>query len=207
MSGHYYIYQRDPREEKRWLKCEALCSSLPRLLRVHQLTAIVTSDNDSLVTEVDADEIFRETSESHRDCPFCVSLEGTMSPRVSSGVHSTARETDQMSWYLQLAIRTRTSSPTCGWTACEPLSIFGLTFLAFALLNANLPLLTRLAVTRSRPSSANQHERYGAWFRARISRCTCILHFSNRSHMAPRLETTLVAHELPLGSRYRRGVS
>ncbi|GAA5981496.1 hypothetical protein JCM10908_004128 [Rhodotorula pacifica] len=39
LSGHYYIYQRDPREEKRWLKY-----------------------NDSLVTEVDADEIFRETT-------------------------------------------------------------------------------------------------------------------------------------------------
>lgn len=39
LSGHYYIYQRDPREETRWLKY-----------------------NDSLVTEVDADEIFRETT-------------------------------------------------------------------------------------------------------------------------------------------------
>ncbi|GAA5861374.1 hypothetical protein JCM3774_000228 [Rhodotorula dairenensis] len=39
LSGHYYIYQRDPREEKRWLKY-----------------------NDSVVTEVDADEIFRETT-------------------------------------------------------------------------------------------------------------------------------------------------
>lgn len=50
-----------------------------------------------------------------------------MSPKTSSGVHPRASETDQMPWCLQLAIRTRTSSPTCAWTVCE--SILDLTFL------------------------------------------------------------------------------
>jgi hypothetical protein len=168
------------------------------------LTVLATSDNDSLVTEVDADEIFRETSESHRDWPFCVSLEAPWHYDRPPGCVFRAREADQTLWCLQPAIRTRTSSPMCEWTACELISILGLVFLALALLTSSP--LTQLAVTRLSPSSANQHDQYSDSFRARISRRTCILHFSDRSQYGSTSQRPRFSLELLLRCRYRRSV-
>lgn len=117
-------------------------------------------------------------------------------------------ETDQTPSSLQPAIRTRTSSPTCGWTACEPISFLGLTFLALALLTTNLSSpLVRPAVTRLSPSSANQRDRDSDSFRARVFRCAC-LHFAFLKSITygfhiPRSRFSLMSCS-SLGSRYLR---
>lgn len=82
------------------------------LSRTRALTARLhgPADNDSVVTEVDADEVFRETSECP-SLPFSIPQLGVLGA-ASAGILTASS-------LRQPATRMRTFSLTRGWIACE----------------------------------------------------------------------------------------